>query len=194
MYESIRFGKYEWLILDKFEGNIALILAKNSIEQRAYHSRRAKTTWEKCTMRQYLNHEFYNTFSEGDKARIQNTKIATNDNPWFGTDGGTDTFDKAFLLSLEEVVQYLGNSKAPLKQAKMHSPDSWNDEKSSYYISNYDNKRRKAYDKNGAECWWWLRTPGDDKKSAALVSVVGAVSSGNVNCAGGVRPAMVVKL
>jgi len=145
-------------------------------------------------MRQYLNHEFYNTFSEQEKARILGTKVANNDNPWFGINGGEPTTDKVFLLSVEEVVQYISNSKKPLNEAKQHSTDSWNDEKSSYYISNYDNLRRKAYDQSGVERWWWLRTPGDNSKSAALVSVVGAVSGGSVDRVGGIRPAMVVKL
>ena len=62
-------------------------------------------------MHDYLNGEFYNRFSENEKARIAETRVITNNNPWRqNINGGEDTTDKIFLLSIEEVVEHLGDS------------------------------------------------------------------------------------
>ena len=194
MHELVRFGSYEWLVLERYGDGSALIVTKNIIERRAYHSRRADITWKKCALRMYLNGEFYNKFSAQDKMRILESRIKNSDNPWFGTNGGEDTIDKIFLLSIEETLKYLGNSREPLSQAKRHSAQSWRVNRDSYYISNQDNSKRKAYDGSGAEYWWWLRTPGDNSKGATLISIPGAVSGGSVDGAGGVRPALCISL
>ena len=36
--------------------------------------------------------------------------MTNDDNPWYGTRGGNTTTDKIFLLSLEEVVKFFGDS------------------------------------------------------------------------------------
>ena len=193
MHETIRFGNCDWLVLEKYDDR-ALIITKNIIEQREYHIKYTSVKWEKCALRMYLNEQFYNTFSAEDKPRILYSQTPNKDNPWFGIKGGRDTIDRIFLLSLEEVIKHLGRSKAPLTQPKRRSVESWNIDKDPYYINNSDNLARKACDTGGTERWWWLRTPGDDKKSAAIVSATGAVSGSSVHSVGGVRPALVVKL
>jgi len=84
-----------------------LIITEDLIEERAYNEEYESITWEECTLRTYLNGEFYDSFSEEEQAMIAETNLTTPDNSAYGTDGGNDTTDKIFLLSLYEVRQYM---------------------------------------------------------------------------------------
>ena len=56
--DIIPFGAYQWRVLDKKE-NAVLLITECIIDQRPYHSVYKDTTWADCTLRHYLNHEFY---------------------------------------------------------------------------------------------------------------------------------------
>ena len=183
--DIIPFGGHNWRVLDVQDGR-ALIITENTIGQRMYHGSFESVTWEHSTLRHYLNNEFLNSFSEADRARIAETRIVNNDNPWFGTSGGNDTNDRIFLLSLEEVVRYFGDSGQ--LGNRNHPNNGW------WGFSDQYNNARIAIDRNADErCWWWLRSPGIFSDYAAYVLPNGLV---NVNGfivnpeAGGVRPAL----
>ncbi|MCL1994715.1 MAG: DUF6273 domain-containing protein, partial [Defluviitaleaceae bacterium] len=59
----INFCNYEWYVLEK-QGGKMLLLAKDIITQKAYHHKYERTSWEKCTLRQWLNSEFYQTLEK----------------------------------------------------------------------------------------------------------------------------------
>ena len=123
----------EWLVLDKQDEKL-LILSKYGIgRRRAYHSEYGIITWEKCDLRAWLNGVYItNAFSDYEQSMILYTKNENPNNPKYGMTGGPDTTDKAFLLSVDDVNNYLPRSA--LRQ--MRSP-------------------------NGVLCVeWWLRTPG----------------------------------
>ena len=61
--EVISFGGYNWRILD-IKNNAALIITEYIIEQRAYHDVYKDITWAGCSLRKYLNGEFYDTDSK----------------------------------------------------------------------------------------------------------------------------------
>ena len=111
MYETLEFGKYnnesiKWLVLDK-KDNKTLVISKDILFKKAYNDTNASVTWQDCTLRSYLNNEFYNTaFSEEEKKLITNSKIETPDNPNYGTKGGNATEDYIFLLSVDEASKY----------------------------------------------------------------------------------------
>ena len=107
--QVIGFGGRIWRVLD-VEGNYALLLHETVILNEPFHWYWVDATWDVSTSRQWLNNEFLNTFSEANRARIRETLVVTYDNPWFGTTGGMDTTDKVFLLSIEEVLRYFGDS------------------------------------------------------------------------------------
>jgi hypothetical protein len=116
---------------------------------------------------------------------LPTTNINVN-NQWFGTDGGRDTTDKIFLLSIEEVVRCFGDSG----QTKNKNPNS------EWYISDTFNKERvAAY--GGKAWWWWLRSPGYLGNCAAHVGTGGRLSvygSSVIRDVGGVRPALWLNL
>ena len=181
----ISFGGYDWRVLDIQDGK-ALLLSGKIVERRAYNQSNTDITWVECDLRCYLNGEFYDSLGE-EKARIAEIKVKTNDNLWYGTDGGVKTTDKVFLLSLEEVVKYFGDSG----QLKNRPDGAW-------YIDDEYSSARIVTDKNGEALWWWLRSPGDGSYSVAGVGPDGYIcvygSSSIAWSDGGVRPAMWLNL
>jgi hypothetical protein len=137
-------------------------------------------------MRAYLNGDFYNSFSASDRARISLTNNSNPDNPWYGTNGGNNTLDNIFLLSLDEVCRYFGDSTDKLN----------NRGNQSYYISDANNENRLTKYGNNGNVWWWLRSPGDYSYGAASVDGDVGVCGRIVNdhSHNGVRPALWITL
>ncbi len=196
--DKITFGRYEWRVLD-IQDNKALIITEYLIEQRAYHEAYKDITWADCSLRKYLNGEFYDKFDATNKARIIPVLNNNPDNQWYGSMGGVDTRDNIFLLSLEEVCKYFGNSLSKL----------WNRGKNQrYWFERKDDNNSKRIarlqDKEW-NWWWWLRSPGRvNVKAVYIFGTDGNIGiqgnnilKGNISdgkCTGGVRPALWLKL
>ena len=189
---TIAFGEHEWRILEIQDG-MALVISENIITHRAYHDsehidrqkRQLETTWERSMIRYWLNDELLNSFTISDKARIVEKRVVNNHNAWFGTSGGNDTYDRIFLLSLEEAVQYFGDSGQLLNR-----PDRW-------WINDEYNTARMARDSYGNLSWWWLRCTGDYSIYAARVNADGGIHlHGTIvnDSTGGIRPALWLNL
>jgi hypothetical protein len=182
---NVQFGGCDWRVLD-VQGDRALLLTENIIEIREYHSSFIDITWASCELRQYLNGDFLRKFSSQDQSRIWLANNCNSDNQWFGTKGGDSTTDKVFLLSIEEVVKYFGDSGQLHKRPKK---DSW------WIDDKYNNERMAKYEDKA--WWWWLRSPGIRNGGAASVYRVGGLYMGgnSVNrVGGGVRPALWLNL
>ena len=194
----ISFGGYKWRILDT-QGNTALIITENIIEQRIYHDAYKDITWAECALRKYLNGEFYDKFSATDKSRIIPVINKNSDNQWYGTKGGEDTQDNIFLLSIEEAAcKYFGDSSSKLENPKGNRR---------YWFERKDENNSKRIAR--LECkdriwWWWLRSPGRVNVKAVYIHGDGNIGiqgnnvlKGNISdgkCTGGVRPALWLKL
>jgi len=109
--DIIQFGGYDWHVL-KVKDESALIISDKILEKREYNKEWVSVTWETCTLRAYLNGDFYDSFSETDKKRIIRTTNENPDNPEHEIDGGNDTDDYIFLLSIDEVNKYFKNDSA----------------------------------------------------------------------------------
>jgi|GEM_PF-579914 len=183
--EIIKFGGYDWRVLDVQDGK-ALIISDKLLERRPYRYYDENITWADSEIRAYLNGEFYNSFSTADRARIVQITNQNPDNPWHGTPGGVDTRDRIFLLSLDELVRYFGDSgrlqTIPAKKSN---------------IDDQFTENRIAYDMDGKTPFWWLRSPGIDSRHAAGVDFRGFISVNGANVVWpiyGVRPAMWITL
>ncbi len=181
------FGNYQWQVLETVQGR-ALLITRDIIALKWYHSAFADITWEHCELRKFLNTEWYGQFSENEKERIVAVTNKNPGNPWFRTKGGNDTTDNIFLLSLEEVCRYFGDSSARLRDK----------DKQTWLIDDENNARRQArYD--GDYHWWRLRSPGYYGRTSASVSKNGGVYVrgngvyGRPRDGGGVRPALWLK-
>lgn len=194
----LSFGGYNWQVLDSLSDRM-LIITEDVIEQRPYHDSYTDITWANSSLRGYLNGEFYENFSPADKSRIMPVVNTNPDNQWYGTDGGPDTTDHIFLLSLEEVsCHYFGDSSA-----KLYHPGK----NQRYWFERKDENNSKRLAKFVATdwgWWWWLRSPG--RVSLKAVYIFGTdgnigiqgnnILKGNVadgRCIGGVRPALWLK-
>ena len=103
-----RFGKYEWKVL-AIENGKALITTAVGVYHKAYNTMDGPVTWENCTLRKWLNEEFFGEFSEDEQALIATTWLENWPNPKYGTYGGNNTEDKIFLLSLAEARRYFAD-------------------------------------------------------------------------------------
>ena len=192
--DKISFGAYDWRVL-AIQDNAALIITEQIIEQRPYHNRYVDITWADCSLREYLNTEFYDRFSQEEKSRIIPVLNKNPDNPWFGTLGGADTEDKVFILSLEELAcKYFGDSSALLYSPRKNKR-YWYERKDAN-----NSKRGAVLRDKGWGSWYWIRTPGRFSIKAVYVFPDGNIGihgnnilKGNAAdgyCAGGVRPAV----
>lgn len=117
--DLVYFGKYdqdnisansdeplEWTVIAK-EDNRMLLVTSSIIECSQYHNMQADTVWNGCSLRSWLNREFFNnTFSDDEASFIITSDCVNAANPKFGTGTSDNTADRIFLLSIDEALQY----------------------------------------------------------------------------------------
>ena len=164
----------EWLVLDN-QGDRMLVISRYGLDCRKYNETRIDVTWETCSLRSWLNGEFYNTaFNDSEKASIMTTTISNPNNTKYNynTSGGNATNDNVFCLNIDEARAYFG----------AYDNDGYNPARSTNPTA-YAVARGAGADTStqwyGGNCWWWLRSPGYQQGNAAYV-----LSHGNVSGAG----------
>ena len=205
--DIITFGGYDFVVLD-VRGRDALILMESIVMFRPYHFPTEEVTWQESTIRDFLNTEFLFAFRQDEVDRILwanfiRNEIETLDNPWFGTSGGRDDHDLVFLLCIEQVLRYFGDSgfvEAGINPAARTAvwpsvgAHIWGIHDS--YSGNIHNnvlERRMALDLNGHPQGWWLRNPGFYTSDAVFVESTGALNINGAEVTAhniGIRPAM----
>ena len=169
-YPQTSSGKYktpiEWRILEQ-NGDEAILLSKYALDAKPYNKERHDTSWEKCTLRAWLNDDFYNkAFSSKEKKQIVKSDVSADRNPQYGTDPGNATQDKVYLLSINEANQYL-----PARSARECVPTD-------YALKNGAQISEDWHTSDGRNsCIWWLRTLGISKFIAVYVEVDGDVDA-----------------
>jgi len=208
---KLHFGGFNWRVLDikdiesnpstpdesphntesnnaSMPGKKLLLLAENVISLQKYHNIFEPVTWANSSARKYLNTRFYANFTPQEQARILETHLLSHPNPWYSVDGGAGTADKIFLLSVEEVVKYFGDSR------QLTNPQN------RFFIDDGFNDMRRAY-LGSLPSRWVLRTPGSLSNFVTTVTNEGkiAITGDFVNRPStelftvGLRPAMWVK-
>ena len=170
----------EWLVLAKKDNKI-LVISDKALDCQPYNTSDDYVTWEKCTLREWLNNDFINAaFSDDEKAMIPTVTVSADSNLKYNTNPGNTTKDKVFLLSIVEAEKYFTSD-----EARMCIPTE-------YVISNVSTS--DEYTKDGkATCWWRLRSPGALQYYAAKVDFDGDVDEFGIDVdydIGGVRPAL----
>ncbi|MGN0618145.1 MAG: DUF6273 domain-containing protein [Ruminiclostridium sp.] len=200
--EYVKFGDYNWQVLEVRNGN-ALIISERILDYKPYNNTPAETTWEECDLRRYLNNDFYNSFSDKERQLIMPVKNENPDNPWdfsqqggcAATEGGKDTEDYIFLLSLDEIVRYFSTDgqDSMLYQSQLGAREM--------KLSDGCEKSRLAYNLSGditnpTGSAWFLRSPGMYQENAAYIGSKGSIAVCGTWVEGtsyGMRPAMWVK-
>ena len=144
--------KYEpikWRVLQSENGE-AFLLSDVILDKQLYNENDKYVTWEKSSLRAWLNKKFIKrAFIDEEREKINITEIINQDNPVYGTEGGNNTFDKIFLLSLSEVSEQQDGEKYGFLDDEIRACG------------------KSDFSKTGS--WWWLRSPGYDSGYAAGV-------------------------
>ena len=153
-----------WDVLAE-EGNRKLLLSRKAVAKLPYHDADEPVSWETCSLRAWLNGDFFRAaFNDYEKQHILKIPVTADRNTYCNTDAGNSTDDHVFLLSLPEVNALLRrklSAKRKCEADPADAPDADND--------------NKAADDTG--CVWWLRSPGSEKNEAACVNGDGQISN-----------------
>lgn len=153
----------EWLVLES-DGETALLISRYALDAKPYNTEYESITWEKCTLRGWLNSDLYNrAFSAEEKKTILVSDVSADKNPPYWTNPGNATKDSVFLLSIIEANKYFANN-----EARMCAATDYAIEQGTYTNSKYTVDGREA-------CWWWLRSPGIKRDYAAIVISDGSI-------------------
>lgn len=177
----------KWRVLS-VDGDDAFLLADKNLDCKKYNDGDKGVTWEACTMRSWLNgygaeanrdgkdyqdDSFLNhAFSEVQQSAIRVTNVVNDDNPYLGTEGGNDTLDKLYLLSIAEV----GNPAYGFS-SDYDKYDKGRRAKNTEYAKKQGawTETEQGYVGNGV---WWLRSPGSPNNYASDVNYYGYVFRG----------------
>ncbi|MCQ2458280.1 MAG: toll/interleukin-1 receptor domain-containing protein [Clostridia bacterium] len=196
----------EWIVLkyDSTTGR-SLLLSQYGLDEHRFDASEYQG-WDKSEIRGWLNSTFLNNaFTAKEQEGVSTTTVRTGNNAewvafvkkyglsYTSMDGGADTQDKVFLLSLEEAMEYGGYST--LADFYNNGKDKMKAIPTKYAITQgaYQSDSEKL---NGTGCcWWWLRSPGAHSIYASRVHSSGSLDDFNVNRASGsVRPAFWLNL
>ncbi|MBR5620524.1 MAG: Ig-like domain repeat protein [Clostridia bacterium] len=154
----------KWRVLENKDGKLFLFADQN-LDVVRYNEERIGVTWADCTLRKWLNgyenHPYDDTFignafTAKELTAVADSEVENANNPEYNANGGNDTTDKVFLLSIAEATN------------------------TGYgFTADYDyTDTRKAtntqYAANGGHTGvgtdnWWLRSPGRVGSYAAIV-------------------------
>lgn len=183
----------EWLVLAR-DGNKALLISRYGLDAQKYNTINTGVTWEKCTLRTWLNNAFYNkAFNSAEQTAILITNVDNSKNQCYSgwsTSGGNNTQDKVFLLSYAEANKYFGVPYGNSSNTKSRVAQT------AYAIAHgtWASSSNKTADGTDAG-WWWLRSPGNYQDFAAVVDTDGSLRNITVNyVSGSVRPALWVNI
>ena len=172
----------KWRVLS-VNGDDAFLLADQNLDVKPYNEEAMDVTWATCTLRTWLNDTFLNTaFTSAEQATIKNTTVVNEDNPYYGTNGGVDTTDKVYLLSIAEAsnTDYGFNGKFnTVSETRVATNTA--------YVAGKDGTSAV-----GEADFWDLRSPGGDSIDSSYVGSNGwgMGSGGVVYFDGMVRPAL----
>ena len=159
--------KYEpikWRVLQSENGE-AFLLSDVILDKQLYNENDKYVTWEKSSLRAWLNKKFIKrAFIDEEREKINITEIVNQDNPVYGIEGGNNTFDKIFLLSLSEVSEQQDGEK--------------------YGFLDDEIRACGKSDFSKTVSWWWLRSPGRNSFSAAEVDCCGWILRCGVDVCG----------
>jgi len=167
----VRFGHYEqdnnpsngpevieWYVYG-VNGNSAMLLSKNYLDCKQYNSKRQKISWERCSLRSWLNKGFIKAaFSKDEQTAILTTTVDNSKaqaHPTFDwcSEGGKDTKDKIFILSYQE-------------DGALYSLSIDRGEATEYAISESEKaKKANKYVEYDTNDYYWLRNTQTDDSS-----------------------------
>ena len=189
--------KIKWRVLN-VTGDDAFLLADVNLDCMEYNTSYTGVTWETCTLRSWLNgygsslnsygadyssDNFIDAaFSSSEKSAIKTITVVNYDNSYSGIEGGNNTQDKIYLLSIEDVTNGAYGFRMDYQE---FAADDARETKNTDYAN-----LQEGYTSSGS---WWLRSPGDNSDYASSVGQDGHISRHGLNVNStyvSVRPAL----
>lgn len=158
-YEPIK-----WRVLSINEdGTDAFLMADTNLDFMSYHNTKEDVTWENSDLRKWLNENFLEiAFGYEEQESIRETEVVNKANPWSAVEGGANTIDKVYLLSIDEAMTaaygFSTDNQASVTRAC----------KNTDYISAGGTKKELDFTKITNS--YWLRSPGYTQDTAAYVT------------------------
>lgn len=181
----------EWEVLD-VDDNRALLVSRYVLDCQPYNDYFGSITWKYCSLRKWLNSKFLKTaFTAEERVRIPTVVLSNPDNPVFGTDGGGNTRDRVFLLSVDEILEY-------------YTFEEWNEDEQRGWRGYSQDLIIEAtpyaedagvFVENGGSIMW-TRSPSDSSFFVTVVDVGCIGASGGLGTQDyfvGVRPAIYIE-
>ncbi|MDE6635512.1 MAG: hypothetical protein K2K09_02765, partial [Lachnospiraceae bacterium] len=204
-WDKIKFGSYyqdaevqpepiKWRVLS-VDGDDAFLLADQILDAKPYNEKQEDVTWETCTLREWLNKNFYNeAFNDEEKKAVIETVVVNENNPVCNTEGGNDTKDKVYLLSIAEASDATYGFDTEFTELTESSKTR---RAKNTDIAKVNNVWSSTYDGTVGVGYWWLRSVGCLSNNALYVDYDGcgndfgySVNYGKF----GVRPALHINL
>ncbi len=200
----------EWEVLDENDGKM-LLISRYIIDRQPYNTEYIDVTWESCTLRNWLNDHFCNVaFSDTEQRRIITANLSNPDNPFSGTEGGSDTKDRIFCLSVDEIRKYFTYNSWDERfqtgycQALLTEGTTYIVENGLHTVMVDENEDGYLLEKGySSEVFgrryggWWLRSPGETGEQVCSVSYAGTAGWYSVrrdgDASNGVRPALYIE-
>ena len=185
--DTIKFGYYEqdndetngkeeieWFVLEKQQGKV-LVVSRYGLDCQPYNDIHENVTWESCTLRKWMNEEFLEAaFDNNQQNQLVETSLKNKSNREYETDGGRNTTDKVFLLSIDEAEEYISS-----EDEKFCKPTEYVVAQNVSVADNFS-------------CWW-LRSYRSDECEAVYRSL-DYYGYDDISLPNAVRPAMWINI
>ena len=176
-YCYFKWERIKWRVL-QVNGSKMFVIADKGLDCTKYNEDLEPITWEDSTLRNWLNNEFYGmAFSSSEQEAIVSQIVVNEDHPDYNTEGGNDTWDKVFLLSVGEVIN---PSYGFCENDCAYSVSRWMQPSDYAHVRGVDIYSDDIIVNCNYNCDWWLRSPGGTPNHAAYVNYngyVGGISS-----------------
>lgn len=150
----------EWLVLD-CTGDKALLLSRYALDEQPYHTENTDITWEQCTLRAWLNDDFFSrAFTSEEQAAILLTDVDNSRSQSYGSEmikanDGSNTQDKVFLLSYAESNRYLGVTRLETSVEVQAAPTAY-----AIALGAWASEIYQTVDGEAAGLWWLRSSSG----------------------------------
>ncbi|MBQ7529933.1 hypothetical protein IJT10_08575 [bacterium] len=127
-----------WRILERdSDNNSILVISELGLDCKRYNEEKKEITWADCTLRHWLNDDFYNrAFNSQEQSLIKTSNVTNN--------AGPSTNDRIFLLSVDEAERLFKDDKDRFCKPTDYAV------KNGAYVD--DSSCKFVY--KGNTCWW----------------------------------------
>ena len=144
-----------------------MLMSKYGLDVQPFNTEGVDIRWENCSLRAWLNDDFYNTaFTDEEKEKINTKTVKNGENPFYSdSTASADTLDKVFLLSIEGATNKAYNfseDRGDYDDLRKCAPTEYATAKGAY-ISDIQTKDGLF------TSLWWLRTVGQYENETVYV-------------------------